>query len=445
MNRIILVAMLALSHPLFAQSLDKSEPHVALVGGRLIDGRPGTVIQNSVVLLRGTKIEAVGTVGALSVPNGYAVISTEGMTVLPGLWDMHTHLQYSAHSDLNAWNNRYLPQMETVIMPAIASQLLMAGITSARDLMAPLDQIVHTRDRIARGEIPGPTLYVAGALLEHEAPPGTEQFRWSVKGTDDARKKVDRLAAAHVDIIKLLCVPAMSQEEANAVVAQAHSHGLMVAAHGRTDEEIRKCLTAGVDDFQHLGTLALLPDDIVMMIRQRVAQRRLLWTPTVGSPINYTYLLRDMEMLDDPAWHRGLPESIVDDIRNSLPAIPRVIAGLPMLVASDEALYRRKFEQLVHNGVEILPGTDTGNPGHFHPFGLWLELDAWVNHFGVDPMEAIRRATSYSAEVMGAAKDYGTVEPGKFADLIVVHGDPRRHIDLLRDPVVIIKHGQRVK
>ncbi len=237
----------------------------------------------------------------------------------------------------------------------------------------------------------------------------------------------------------------MSQEEANAIVAQAHTHKLMVAAHGRTDDEIRKCLTAGVDDFQHLGTLALLPDDIVAMIRQRVAQSRLLWTPTVGSPINYKYLMRDMEMLDEPAWHRGLPESIVEDVRASLPAIPQMIAGVPIIVANDEPMYRRKFEQLLANGVEILPGTDTGNPGHFHPFGLWIELDTWVNHFGVDPMEAIRRATSFSAQVMGVAKDYGTVEAGKFADVIVVHGDPRRHIDVLRDPAVVIKHGKRVK
>jgi imidazolonepropionase-like amidohydrolase len=428
-----------------AQSKTDSEPTTALVGGTLIDGRAGSVIRNSVVLLRGERIEAVGTVESLRVPRGYQEISTEGMTVLPGLWDMHTHLQYSAHADLNAWNAKYLPQMESTIMPAIASQLLMAGITSARDLMAPLDPIVHVRDRIAAGEILGPTLYVAGALLEHAAPPGTEQFRWSVASVDDARAKVDRLAAAKVDIIKLLCVPEMSQAEANAVVAQAHSHGLMVAAHGRTDEEIRKCLTAGVDDFQHLGTLALLPPDIIAMIRARVAERRLLWTPTVGSPINYTYLLRDPEMLDDPAWHRGLPDAIVADVQESLATIPQVVARVPAMVARDETLYRRKFEQLVNNGVELLVGTDTGNPGHFHTFGLWIELDAWVNHFGVDPMEALRRVTSFAAEVMGASANYGTVEQGKYADVIVVRGDPRRHIDVLRDPVVVIKHGKRVK
>jgi imidazolonepropionase-like amidohydrolase len=253
------------------------------------------------------------------------------------------------------------------------------------------------------------------------------------------------LVAAGVDLIKLLCVPDMSVEEATAIVDQAHSHGLMVAAHGRTDDEIRKCLAAGVDDFQHLGTGALLPPDIVDTIRSRVAVRRLLWTPTVGGPINYRYTTQNSEMLDDPAWHRGLPEAVVADVRASLADFPAAIAPFATLVAKDELLYRRKFEQLADSGVELLIGTDTGNPGHFHSFGLWIELDTWVNHFGVDAMDAIRRVTSLAAEVMGAEADYGTVTQGKYADIIAVHGDPLRHIDVLRDPVVVMKHGKRVK
>jgi imidazolonepropionase-like amidohydrolase len=416
---------------------------IALVGGTLIDGRGGTPVRDSVVLIRDRRVEAVGTVRGTVVPAGYQRVSTEGMAVLPGLWDMHTHLQYSAHTDLTAWNRRYLPQMESVIMPAIAGQLLMAGITSARDAMAPLDPILRVRDRIARGEIPGPTMYVAGALLEHASPAGFESFRWGVSGQADARAKVDQLASKGVNLIKLLCVDDMTQEEATAVVQQAHARGLMVAAHGRADAEIRKCLAAGVDDFQHLGTQAVLPDDIVASIRERVRVRPLYWTPTVGNPINNMYLRQNAEMLDDPAWQRGLPPPIVEDIRTSLEQLP-VILNRPN-AALDPQTYRRKFQQLRDAGAELLVGTDSGNPGHFHPFATWLELDAWVNHFGVEPMEAIRRATSIPAKVVGVDRDYGTIEAGKYADVIVVAGDPLRHIDLLRNPVVVIKHGRRVK
>jgi imidazolonepropionase-like amidohydrolase len=419
-------------------------PPLALIGGTLIDGRGGKPIRNSVVLIRTRRIDATGTVDGTRVPSGYLRISTEGRYVLPGLWDMHTHLQYSAHTDLTAWNKRYLQRMESAIMPAIAEQLLMAGVTSARDLMAPLDPILRVRDRIAKDQIPGPTLYVAGALLEHDPPPGFESFRWGVSGVSDARTKVDRLADTGVNIIKLLCVERMTVAEATAVVEQAHARGLMVAAHGRDDAEIRTCLDAGVDDFQHLGTRGVLPDDIVEGIRQRVSVRPLYWTPTVGNLINNFYLKDDAEMLDDSDWQRGLPDDIVEDVRTSLKRLPTMLDRETMS-ADQLADYRRKFRQLQDAGAQLLVGTDSGAPGNFHPYATWLELDAWVNQFGVNPMDAIRRATSIPAAVMGVERDYGTIETGKYADIIVAAGDPLRHIDVLRNPVVIIKHGRRVK
>ncbi|HXQ72948.1 MAG TPA: hypothetical protein VN844_20790, partial [Pyrinomonadaceae bacterium] len=101
----------------------------ALVGGTLIDGYGSKPIRNSVVIVEGERIKAVGQVGTLAIPRGAEVISTEGMTVLPGLWDMHVHLMINGHSDYAHWDKTYPPQMEAVIMPASARQLLMAGVT----------------------------------------------------------------------------------------------------------------------------------------------------------------------------------------------------------------------------------------------------------------------------------------------------------------------------
>src|SRR5262245_52970687 len=112
----------------------------ALVGGTLIDGFGSTPILNSVVIIEGERIKAVGQVGSLAVPAGAEVISTEGMTVLPGLWDMHVHLMINGHSDYAHWDKTYPSQMESVIMPASAKQLLMAGVTSARDLGGPFKE-----------------------------------------------------------------------------------------------------------------------------------------------------------------------------------------------------------------------------------------------------------------------------------------------------------------
>src|SRR5689334_12073930 len=125
-----------------------ASPALALVGGRLIDGFGGRPIENSVIVVENGRIKAVGRVGELAVPEGAQVISTEGMSVLPGLWDMHVHTMIVGHADYDHWDKAYASQFESVIMPAAARQLLMAGVTSARDLGAPLEASISVRNRI---------------------------------------------------------------------------------------------------------------------------------------------------------------------------------------------------------------------------------------------------------------------------------------------------------
>ena len=198
----------------------------ALVGGTLIDGFGSTPIYNSVILIEGEKIKAVGTVGELAVPEGAEVISTDGMSVLPGLWDMHVHLMINGHANYTYWDQTYPPLFKDVIMPASAHQLLMAGVTSARDLGAPLAESIAVREAINAGEIPGPTMYMSGPFIQHQPYPGTEQFRWGVSGEKDAREKIRELAKAGVDCIKLIDQDQMTMEEVRAVVEEAHANGL---------------------------------------------------------------------------------------------------------------------------------------------------------------------------------------------------------------------------
>ena len=127
---------------------------LALVGGMLIDGTGAAPLRNSVVLIRGERIERIGTVGSLPIPSGYATLSTEGLTVLPGLWDLHVHLMYAGHPDSRHWFDTYTPQFERVIMPASAEQMLMAGVTAVRDLAAPL-QPIRCHARIPAARSPG--------------------------------------------------------------------------------------------------------------------------------------------------------------------------------------------------------------------------------------------------------------------------------------------------
>lgn len=420
----------------------------ALVGGTLIDGFGGKPIQNSIVIIDGQRIKAVGTIGQLVIPADAEVISTEGMSVMPGLWDMHVHLMINGHSDYTHWDKTYLKIAGDVIMPASAHQLLMAGVTSARDLGGPLGPSITVRDRINKGEIPGPTMYMSGPFIQHEPYPGTADFRWGVKGTADARAKVQQLARAGVNCIKLIDQDQMTMEEVTAVVDEAHKHKLKVVAHSHRPEEIRRGLKAGVDCFEHTGLSSApeYPEDIIAAIKERTAQMNigpLFWTPTVEGLYNYEYTRDNPENLDNTSWHLDLPDSIIKDIRQSI-AHPAELAYV-QLVPIRKPTLERKINQLKNAGVVLLVGTDSGIPMKFHSQSTWNELDVWVNKFGFDAMYAIRAATYWPSVAMGVNQEFGTVTPGKYADIIAVKGDVLRHIDLLQRVDIVIKKGKRYK
>lgn len=433
---------------LSASSQTRTNNVKALVGGTLIDGYGSTPLRNSVVIIEGERIKAVGQVGTLVIPPGAEVISTEGMSVLPGLWDMHVHLMINGHSDYTHWDKTYPPQMETVIMPASARQLLMAGVTSARDLGGPLKPSVAVRERIRKGEIPGPTLYISGPFIQHEPYPGTEYVRWGVKGVEDARAKVRTLAEAGVDVIKLIDQDQMTMEEVRAVVDEAHKRKLPVVAHSHRPEEIRRGLQAGVDCFEHTGlaTAPEYPAEVIAMIRERTAKMSLgplFWTPTVQGLLNYENVRDNPEQLDDPSWQVGMPQSIIDDIKRSLKK-PGELSYYQITPLRRPTL-ARKIAQLSESGVVLLIGTDSGIPMNFHSQTTWRELDAWVNTFDIDPMTTIRAATYWPSVAMKVSDQVGTVSEGKYADIIAVRGDVLRHINLLQDVDIVIKHGKRWK
>lgn len=420
----------------------------ALVGGTLIDGYGSDPIQNSVIIIEGDRIREVGTEESVEIPENAEIISTEGMSVLPGLWDMHTHLMLNGHSDYAHWDSTYIEVLEPVIMPASAKQLLNAGVTSARDLGAPLEASINVRDAINAGDIPGPTMFMSGPFIQHEPYPGTEEFRWGVDGTDDARQKVRQLADAGVDFIKLIDQDQMSIEEVEAVVDEAHKRNLKVVAHSHRPEEIRRGIEAGVDNFEHTGlsTAPEYPDDVINMIKERTADMSngpLFWTPTISVLYDYEYMRDNPEILDDPSWHEGLPDSIIADIEQSLEHPDQL--SYYQLSPKRSTTLKRKFEQLQNAGVALIIGTDSGVPMFFHSQSTWQELDVWINELDVDPMTAIRAATYWPSVFMEVENERGTISEGKYADIIAVRGDVLRHINLLREVDIVIKNGEQFK
>lgn len=414
----------------------------------MIDGYGSHPVQNSVIIIEDDRIKEIGTIKTLTIPDGAEIISTEGMSLLPGLWDMHVHLMINGHADYAHWDTTYANLLESVIMPSSAHQLLMAGITSARDLGAPLSVSINIRESINRGEIPGPTMYMSGPFIQHQLYPGTEAFRWGVDGPDEAREKVRKLAEAGVDIIKLIDQDLMTMDETIAVVEESHAHGLKVVAHSHRPEEIRRGLQAGIDNFEHTGlsTAPQYPEDVMEMLKERTAKMNigpLYWTPTISGLHNYEYLRDNPEFIDDTSWHLGLPDSIITDIRSSLTHPER----LPyfQLTPMRKKTLQKKFSQLQESGVVLLVGTDSGIPMKFHSQSTWNELDVWVNIFDVDPMTAIRGATYWPALFMDVEENYGTIREGKYADIIGIKGDVLRDIRLLKDVDMVIKHGVQYK
>ena len=230
-----------------------AQDKTALVGGRLIDGFGHAPVADSVVLVEGDTIIAVGSVDTLPVPADYAVISTEGMDVLPGLWESHAHLMLTGHADYPHWQSTYADRFATEIMPATASHFLLAGVTSVRDLGAPLDASVSVKARVDSGEIPGPRLFMSGPFLQAEVEDWQAHYRWAVTSVRDARDKVARLADAGMHIVKLIDQDKLPLDVGKAIVEEAHARGMKVVAHSHRPDEIRVGLQIGVDNFEHTG------------------------------------------------------------------------------------------------------------------------------------------------------------------------------------------------
>ncbi len=418
-------------------------PTLALVGGRVLDGFGGPILENGVVLIAGDRIVAVGREGEIDVPAGIEVIDTNGMTVLPGLFDMHVHMQLLGHGDYPRWHDLYASRMEEM-MEVAARQLLMAGVTSARDLGGPLEELVSLRQRIADGQIPGPNLFISGPFIQRAPYQDYERgYRWGVDGPEDARQKVQQLIDAGVDVIKLIDQDQLTSEEVRAVVETAHAAGKKVVAHGHRMDEIRVGLAHGVDNFEHtgLGTAPGYAEDVLQALRER--NSAVYWTPTI-SPL---YVMRYSgevfpERLDDPSWRAFMPTEVADEIRASL----NTITHLPYyaLFPSRIPLLPHKFRQLRETGVRLMIGTDSGIPSMFHTDSTWREMALWVE-LGMPAMEVIQAATLWPARFLGVEDDLGTLTAGRLADVIAVGGDPLTNMAAMRDVRIVVKDGLRVR
>ncbi len=431
----------------FVQETHTQNPRrLALVGGMLLTGYEVPPIHQGAVLIEGDRIVQAGPAAEVKIPADATIIDTSGRTMLPGLIETHGHLIVLGHGNYDTWfpwiNAHGGEKMLTRVMEISARQLLMAGVTTVVDLGAPLQLSLGIRDRINKGEVAGARAFVSGPWISHlsgAAVNGAMQVGFggiNITNPEQAAQETEKLAAAGVDQIK--AHSGLTLDDYKAIVRVAHQHGIRVHAHVYAEEDVRHALEAGVDVLQHVGSAGTAPPYSPEMIRDIVNAGR----PVVVTAAHRSWIYPDTaafpERLQNPELKNAFGPEIYAEVQNSL----KNWWTLSYFQRTDrEMLYRdRGVKQFIESGAVMGMGTDSGTPMNFHSEALWREIKVHVD-LGMPASRAIGAATRVNAQILGKARDLGTIEPGKLADVIVVDGDPLFDITALSHVNVVVKAG----
>jgi len=418
----LLVAALALSSLVPAQ--------VTVVrAGRLVDPDSGTLLSNQVILIKDGKIQAVGS--ALALPANATVIDLSDKTVLPGLIDCHTHVA-DGRPDGDPFDvlRKTASQIVLESVPN-ARAMLLSGFTTVRDVgtYRALNDVA-LRDAIAREDVIGPRMFVAGAYITITGGAGAMtgqapdiQLPWDLHYGEanspwEVRQKVRLLAHDGVDVIKMLSTGAVlthgsnpasvefTEEELQAGVDEASHFGLRVAVHAHAAQGIRNAILAGAASIEHAE---MLDDEIIALAKQ-----------------HGTYL--DMDIYDEECIQAGATtgQTPADFLQHD---------------ADLGRIQRQNFGKAVRAGVKMAFGTDAG----VCAYGTSGKQFAFMVKYGMTSMQAIQAATSNAADLLGHATEVGSIKPGKYADLIAVSGDPLKDISLLERVEFVMKDGKVYK
>jgi imidazolonepropionase-like amidohydrolase len=395
---------------------------IAVRAAHLIDGRGGAVVSPAVVVVRGERIESVGT-GA--PPAGARVIDLGGATLLPGLIDLHTHLTSTGVH----WEDELLkttPGQAALHGAHNALITLMAGFTSCRDMGPTWPYTdIDLRKAIDEGVVPGPRLMVAGNYVSPTGGAGdARQFsifvdvpivRNLADGPDEIRKVVRTNLKQGADFIKILGTGAVTskgappgsqqytEEEMHVAVEEAARWGRHVAAHLHGTDGIKAGIRAGVRTVDH-GSM--MDEEAVELLRS-----------------HHTYFVPTLYTSESIAVNANVPESEKERSRQI------------------KALKDKSFQMVLKAGLPIGFATDAA----VVPHGLNAREFGYRVRLGQSPMAAIVSATRTAAEIMGWSDRVGTIEGGRFADLIAVAGDPLRDITELERVSFVMKGGAVIK
>jgi len=399
--------------------------------GHLIDTDTGVVLVDQVILIRDGRIEKVGRQKDVETPSDAKIIDLSKMTVVPGLIDCHTHVADGAHDGEPMGQFRKTGAQIALESVTNARAMLESGFTTVRDVgtYRALGDIA-LRDAINRGDIIGPHMFVAGAYLTISGGAGALTglapditLPWDLHYGEanspwEVRKVIRQLAHDGVDHIKLLSSGAVlthgsnphsqefTSEELQAAVDEASHFGLRVEAHAHSAVGIKNAIRAGVASVEHAS---MIDDEGIALAKQRG-----------------TYL--DMDIYDE--------ECIQEGGKNG--KVPKDFLEHDAQLGQ---IQRDNFRKAVAAGAKMSFGTDAG----VCPYGTSGRQFAFMVKYGMTPMQAIQSATHNAADLLGHSDEFGSIKPGKHADIIAVAGDPLTDIRLLENIQFVMKDGKVYK
>ena len=402
---------------------------ICILAGRLFDSTSDSVRQNMVITVEGDRIKSVATAAGFKAPPGANVIDLSHATVLPGLIDCHTHLSARADRYNEIYRFKDTPFDRAFAAVVNARKTLDAGFTSVRDVGSPPFLAVDLRNSINEGLIPGPRVVASGPAISITGGHGdlnnfAPQVRVSMfpeernfqiaDGVDQIRHVVRAQVKYGVDVIKILATggvlskgdspgaPQYTLEELQAAAETAHMAGRKIAAHAHGTDGIKNAILAGIDSIEHAS---LIDDEGIRLAKEH-------GTYLVMDIYNDDYILNEAPKV-------GLPQENIDKEK---------MVG---------RLQRENFEKAVKGGVKMAFGTDAG----VYPHGDNARQFFYMVKFGMTPAQAIRAATSNAADLIGRSADVGTIEPGKYADIIAVQSDPLSDVRALEHVDFVMKGG----
>jgi imidazolonepropionase-like amidohydrolase len=397
----------------------------AIVHGEVIDGNGGPPIGDGVVLVRGDRIVAVGPARTVTVPPGARVIDAHGKAVLPGLADLHVHL-------VGGWDGQTVDMLG---YQRYLNALLYAGVTTILDTGNDLLFIQQIRQEVAAGRILGPAIHMVGPLVDGPDPVWPP-ISMSVVSTAQIPGFVRKLKQAHVDLVKGYV--GLSEPMLDALVRASAAESLRVVmdAWGRNGTAV--VAATGIAAFAHLGTVPITDETVALMHERHIASITTLAVLEYASRRR----LADLGFLRQPLLRESMPPAFVSDLTAFA---TRPLSGRDSLFVGEA---RRRLlvamanaKRMFDAGILLAAGTDAPYPGDFYGEGLHRELELLVEA-GLTPLQAMTLATKNAALFLKEETEWGTLESGKRADILIVVGDPARRISDTHNVDIVMQGGR---